>query len=134
MAEPATPPRPIALRAVRRILLEEFRVPISIGIHAFEQHGPQDVLVSVVLELSDDFADPEDRIERALDYDFLRDGIIALSQGRHFNLQETLCQEIVNLCVGRPGLRRVKVWTRKPDVYPDCKSIGFEIDADLMPR
>jgi hypothetical protein len=28
-------------------------------------------------------------------------------------------------------LKRVKVWTRKPDVYPDCKSIGFEIEAEV---
>ena len=113
----------------RRIRLEDFRIPVSIGIHDFERDAPQIVIVNVELELAADWRDPGDSIERALDYDFLRNGIVALVAGRHFNLQETLCQEILQLCLERPGLRRVTVSTRKPDVYPDCKSIGFEIEA-----
>jgi len=120
-----------AAAKTRRILLEDCRIPVSIGIHDFEKNGPQTVLVNVVLEMAEHWPDPGDRIENAIDYDFLRDGIAALVENRHFNLQETLCQEIVNLCLTRPGLKRVKVWTRKPDVYPDCKSIGFEIEAEV---
>jgi dihydroneopterin aldolase len=121
-AEPVT-------QTIRRILLEDFRIAVSIGIHAREQTAPQDVLVSVVLELGEGWRDPEDRIEHVLDYDFLRDGIAALVRARHFNLQETLCQQIVDLCLARPSVRRVRVTTRKPDAYPDCRSVGFEIEA-----
>jgi len=125
-----TAPKPkIAL--TRRILLEDFRIPVSIGIHDFERTGPQPILINVMLEFGEDWIDPGDRIEHALDYDFLRDGIVALVEGRHFNLQETLGEEILKLCLGRPGLKRVKVWSRKPDVYPDCRSIGFEIEAEI---
>ena len=119
---------------VRRILLEDFRIAASIGIHDFERDAPQMVIVNVTLELAADWRDPGDRIEHALDYDFLRDGIAALVKDRHYNLQETLCREILEFCLARPGLRRVKVSTRKPDVYPDCKSIGFEIEAEIAKR
>lgn len=119
----------LALR--RRILLEDFRIAVSIGIHDFERDAPQMVIVNVMLELAEDWRDPGDKIEHALDYDFLRQGIAALAEDRHFNLQETLCQEILDFCLQRPGLKRVKVSTRKPDVYPDCKSIGFEIEAEI---
>jgi dihydroneopterin aldolase len=118
-------------RIERRILLEDYRVAVSIGIYDFERETPQTVIVNVVLELADDWRDPEDRIERALDYDVLHDGIAALVKGRHFNLQETLCREILQFCLKQPGLKRVRVSTRKPDIYPDCKSIGFEIEAAL---
>ena len=120
---------PAKIALARRIRLEDFRIPVSIGIHDFERDAPQMVIVNVELELAADWRDPADRIEHALDYDFLRNGIEALVKGRHFNLQETLCQEILSLCLERPNLRRVTVSTRKPDVYPDCKSIGFEIEA-----
>ncbi len=120
---------PAKIALARRIRLEDFRIPVSIGIHDFERDAPQIVIVNVELELAADWRDPADRIEHALDYDFLRDGIAALVKGRHFNLQETLCQEILNICLAQPDLRRVTVSTRKPDVYPDCKSIGFEIEA-----
>jgi len=114
----------------RRILLEDFRLPVSIGIHDFERSAPQMVVVNVELELSDEMPDPRDRIEDALDYDFIRAGIMAIIKNRHFNLQETLCQEILELVLRRGGIRRAKVSTRKPDVYPDCKSIGFEMEAE----
>jgi 7,8-dihydroneopterin aldolase/epimerase/oxygenase len=114
----------------RRILLEDFRVPVSIGIHDFERSAPQMVIVNVSLELSDAMPDPRDKIENALDYDFIRAGIMAIIKNRHFNLQETLCQEILELCLAQRGIQRAKVSTRKPDVYPDCKSIGFEMEAE----
>ena len=88
----------------------------------------------IMLELSDAMPDPRDRIEDALDYDFIRAGIMAIVKNRHFNLQETLCQEILELCLARGGVRRVKVSTRKPDVYPDCRSIGFEMEAEAGRR
>lgn len=118
------------LALTRRILLEDFRLPVSIGIHDFERSAPQMVVVNVELELSDAMPDPRDRIENALDYDFIRAGIMAIIKNRHFNLQETLCQEILELCLRQRGIRRAKVSTRKPDVYPDCKSIGFEMEAE----
>ena len=117
----------------RRIILEDFRLPVSIGIHDFERSAPQMVIVNVALELSAAMPDPRDRIEDALDYDFIRAGIMSIIKNRHFNLQETLCQEILELCLARGGVQRVKVSTRKPDVYPDCKSIGFEMEAEAPP-
>ena len=114
----------------RRIMLEDFRLPVSIGIHDFERSAPQMVIVNVTLELSDAMPDPRDRIEDALDYDFIRAGIMAIVKNRHFNLQETLCQEILELVLARGGIKRAKVSTRKPDVYPDCRSIGFEMEAE----
>ena len=124
----AKKPNPLAL--TRRIILEDFRLPVSIGIHDFERSAPQMVIVNVAMELADDMPDPRDRIEHALDYDFIRAGIMAIIKNRHFNLQETLCQEILELVLARGGIKRAKVSTRKPDVYPDCKSIGFEMEAE----
>jgi 7,8-dihydroneopterin aldolase/epimerase/oxygenase len=125
-------PKTSALR--RRIILEDFRLPISIGIHDFERSAPQMVIVNVELELADDMPDPRDRIEDAVDYDFIRAGIMSIVKNRHFNLQETLCQEILELVLRRGGIERAKVSTRKPDVYPDCRSIGFEMEAEAPRR
>ena len=123
---PVKPKKPVL---TRRILLEDFRLPVSIGIHDFERSAPQMVVVNVELELSDEMPDPHDRIEDALDYDFIRAGIMAIIKNRHFNLQETLCQEILELVLGRSGICRAKVSTRKPDVYPDCEGVGVELSS-----
>ena len=46
---------------------------------------------------------------------------------KHFNLQETLCNEIANFCLSKSQVRAVKVITKKVDVYQNCDAVGFEI-------
>jgi dihydroneopterin aldolase len=99
----------------------------SIGIHAFEQAARQSLLVSVTLMLKP--PPPRDTIEGVQDYDFVREGVLALVNGQHFNLQETLCSEILDLCLRQPGVLGAVVQTNKPDVYP-----GVAIVACRMGR
>jgi len=117
----------VSQQAQRRIFLRRYEVRCSIGIHPFERAQPQRVLVDVDLFLDPRDHDPQEDITRVLDYDFVREGIRALTAGRHFNLQETLCEEIVRLCLARPEVRGVRVSTEKPDVYPDCEAVGVEV-------
>jgi dihydroneopterin aldolase len=84
------------------------------------------VTVSVWLTCSYD-AVPQDRIEAVVDYDYLREGIRALSEARHIELQETLCEEVAGLALAAdPRVRMVKVRSMKLDVYPDAR-IGCEV-------
>lgn len=110
----------------RRIFLRNYSVEASIGIHAHEKDARQRLLVNVEL-----FVAPvpvtDDAIGQVLDYDFLRDGIARLVGARHYNLQETLCQDILALCLERPEVMSARVSTEKPDVYPDCEGVGYEI-------
>ena len=116
----------LLLQGMRRIFLRNFRVDCSIGIHDVEQ-APQRLLVNVDLYVDRPVAPGSDVIEAVVDYDFLRERIAALAATRHFNLQETLVEEIAAICLGHPGVRAARVSTEKPDVYPDCDAVGVEI-------
>jgi dihydroneopterin aldolase len=112
----------------RRIFLKDFSIDASIGFHDFEKQAPQRILISVDLFVPivqstsnrDDVAD-------VVDYDFIRTGVVRIAQSRHFNLQETLIDEICDLCLSQPSVRAARVETQKPDVYPDCKTVGIEV-------
>lgn len=106
-------------------ILDGFEVAMRIGIHPHEVE-PQRVRLSVWLTVV--YPEPvrDDRIESVLDYDFVRTGILALADGRHFALQETLCEAVAGLCLGDPRVREVRVRSTKVDVYPDA-AIGCEI-------
>ena len=108
----------------------------SIGIHGFEQAARQKLLVSVVLLL--DLPQPGgekggDRIASVQDYDFVREGVLKLVSGGHFNLQETLCSAILDLCLAQKGVLGAVVQTDKPDVYPGVSSVACRM-ARLGPR
>ena len=128
-----TPPRidglvPDALQPKSfRIFLEDFDLPVDIGFHDFEVGTPQRLLVSVDVYVSAAAFANEDSAAAAWNYDFLRTEILRMTQGRRFNLQETLVREIYALVAARKGVTALKVSTRKPDVYPDCSAVGIEL-------
>ncbi len=111
----------------RSIRLKNLAVPVRIGIHDFEQAGPQRVILNLTLELADSPGEESDAIADALDYDQVRECVLRVAQARHYNLQENLCREIVEALKGLAGLARLTVGSEKPDVYPDCESVGYQI-------
>jgi dihydroneopterin aldolase len=106
-------------------LLDGLEVTMRLGIHPGEVARPQRVRISVALYVDYGDAPPGDDITSAVDYDFVRLGIIALAE-RHFGLQEALCEAIATLCFVDRRVRRVRVRTMKPDIYPDA-AVGCEI-------
>lgn len=110
---------------VRTIHLRNYALKCSIGIHDFEKLAPQRVLVNIELFLRP-HKPAADEIEHVLDYDFLRRRIVAFAEGRHFNLQETLLDGIMAICLEPSVVLGARVRTEKPDVYPDCEGVGLE--------
>ncbi len=111
----------------RKIMLEDFDLPVDIGFHDFEIGTPQRLRVNIEAWLEETHFPRCDTVDEAWDYDVLRSSVIALVSGRRFNLQETVAHEIYALVGARQGVKAVRVSTRKPDIYPDCAAVGVEI-------
>ncbi|WP_201752658.1 dihydroneopterin aldolase [Sphingomonas changnyeongensis] len=112
-----------------RIFLEDFELPVDIGFHDFEVGTPQRLIVTIDVEIDPASFPDEDEQASAWDYDFLRTEVTRLATSRRFNLQETLAREIYALIAARKGVIGLRVATRKPDVYPDCRAVGIEISS-----
>ena len=113
----------------RKIVLEEYGLPVDIGFHDFEVGKPQRLIVTVEVWVDEaSFAASDERL-RAWDYDFLRTEIGTLANGRRFNLQETFARKIYDLVAARRGVTALRVSTRKPDIYLDCAGVGVELSS-----
>lgn len=110
-----------------RIFLEDFDLPVDIGFHDFEVGTPQRLLVSVEVWVNEAAFAATDSVDVAWNYDFLRSEIMRVTANRRFNLQETLVRELYELIGARRGVTALRISTRKPDVYPDCRGVGVEI-------
>ena len=115
----------------RRIHIREFSLPVLIGFYDIERQRPQRVLIDVELRLAPLTGTMADDVSATVNYDLLHRGIPKLVAGRHFNLQETLCHEILALCANLDGVRGARVWVRKPDIYADCESAGYEAEVGI---
>ena len=113
----------------RKIVLEDYRLPVDIGFHDFEIGTPQRLTVTVEVWLDEASFAKEDDAAAAWDYDFLRTEIALLASSRRYNLQETLARAIYELVAARRGVTALRVSTRKPDIYPDCAGVGVELSS-----
>jgi len=111
----------------RKIVLEDYDLPVDIGFHDFEVGKPQRLKVTVEVWVDERSFAASDERAQAWDYDFLRTEIGALARGRRFNLQETFVREVYDFVAARRGVTALRVSTRKPDIYPDCAAVGVEL-------
>lgn len=117
-----------SLADCRRLFLRNYEVMINIGVHEFEKKGEQRVLVNVDLFIPLAESTPSaDQLEEVVDYDFMRETIAKRMAQGHIHLQETLCDDVARSMLAHPKVRAVRVSTEKPDVYPDCDSVGVEV-------
>jgi dihydroneopterin aldolase len=113
----------------RKIMLQDYDLPVDIGFHDFEVGKPQRLLVTVEVWVDERSFAASDERSKAWDYDFLRTEVGALAKGRRFNLQETFVREIYDLVAARRGVTALRVSTRKPDIYKDCAGVGVELSS-----
>ncbi|MFT5534207.1 MAG: dihydroneopterin aldolase [Burkholderiaceae bacterium] len=117
-----------ALADCRRLFLRNYEVLINIGVHDFEKTAEQRVLINVDLFIPLEVSTPKgDLLDEVVDYDFIRSTISKRTEEGHIHLQETLCDDVAAAMLLHPKVRAVRVSTEKPDVYPDCESVGVEV-------
>ena len=117
-----------ALIDCRRLFLRDYEIYINIGVHDFEKKAEQRVILNVDLYIPLAMNTPaHDQLNEVVDYDFMRETIKGLAAKGHIQLQETFCDEIISAMLAHPKVLAARVSTSKPDVYPDCHSVGVEV-------
>ncbi|CAJ0822401.1 MULTISPECIES: dihydroneopterin aldolase [Ralstonia] len=112
----------------RRMFLRDYEVQINIGVHDFEKKGEQRVLINIELYVPLEYSSPtQDKLHEVVDYDFMRDTVARRMAQGHIHLQETLCDDVLTAMLKHPHVLAARVSTEKPDVYPDCESVGVEV-------
>ena len=117
-----------ALVDCRRLFLQDYEIYINIGVHDFEKKAEQRVILNVDLYIPLAMNMPtQDQLDEVVDYDFMRETIKNLASKGHIQLQETFCDDILAAMLAHPKVLAARVSTAKPDVYPDCYSVGVEV-------
>lgn len=112
--------------AIYTTILDGLELEMRLGVHPGERVAPQRVVLSVRMTVDYDRPPADDRIDEVLDYDFVRQAALALADTRHFQLQESFCDAIAELCLADPRVCKVVVRSVKTDIYPDS-TVGCEI-------
>jgi dihydroneopterin aldolase len=112
----------------RRLFLRDYEVWINIGVGALEKRGEQRVIINIDLFVPLSLSTPQhDQLDEVLDYDYMRRTVAKRVSEGHIHLQETLCDDLLSRMLAHPMVRAARVSTEKPEVYPDCESVGCEV-------
>lgn len=110
-----------------KIYIRNLSQEILIGINPEERITKQKVFVSVTLEVDCSKACKSDNIDDAVDYSIIHDQIVELMNGTHFDLIETLAEQVSQLCLRKSGVDSALVCIDKPEALQYAESVAVEI-------
>src|SRR3954466_4958056 len=110
-----------------RILIKDLMLRCVLGLSEEERREKQDVLINLILWTDLRPAIASDSIEDAVDYSALKKRIVAMVDGSHFHLAETLADRIATVCLEQKAVQQVQVTVEKPTALRFAHSVGVEL-------
>ncbi len=117
-----------------RILIDELRFRAIVGVHPWERELPQEIRVSLELEVSLAEAAHSDELENSVDYDALAEAVIRCARGSRRHTLEALAEDIAACCLEEIRVERVRVRLDKPRALRTAASVAVAITRDRGPR
>lgn len=114
-----------------KLLVKNLTVPCRIGIHQHERLAPQKIRVSVEL-LCLISADLNDDYDKTICYADLIMRIKSVIGKSHFNLVETIAEQIAQDCLQIEAAREALVRIEKLDQFKDAESVGVEVRREKL--
>ena len=115
-------------RGARRVFVSGLELMASVGIFEVEKRYEQRIVVSVDLDVADDYDGISDRLEAVVDYGRIVAAARALVESAHFHLIETLAERIAEACLADSRVQVARITIEKPDILPGCRSVGIAIE------
>ena len=112
-----------------QILIEELTLEMSIGILDHEKKNKQRVILDLEISLNEKESYGDD-ISQTVSYAEIIEKIKTLATSKHFNLVETLSEDIASECMNYAAVTKTKVTVKKPDIISEAKSVGFSMTRE----
>ena len=110
-----------------QIHIKDLLLRTIIGINEDERRNKQDILINITL-YTDHSAAISDDIKDTINYRTITKQTIKLVENSQFFLVEKMAQEIVDICLADPRVKRAVVTVEKPGALRFARSVGVTID------
>jgi 7,8-dihydroneopterin aldolase/epimerase/oxygenase len=113
---------------VRHVFVRDLECMALIGIYDHEKVKPQRVIVNIDLSVQETEGPMADEISHVVSYEIIAKKVEAILEEGHINLVETLCEKIAQSCLKDKRVLAARVRVEKPDIIPNARSVGVEIE------
>lgn len=115
-------------KGLRRVFVHGLELMASVGIFEVEKRYEQRIIVSIDLDVDDDYDGHSDRLDRVLDYGRIVDAVRVIIAARHFHLIETLAERIAEASLADRRVVLARIQIEKPDIVSGCRAVGIAIE------
>ncbi len=107
-----------------KIIINGLSFDMSVGIYDFEKARKQRIMID--LEITVNYKAPPESIEDALSYEKICNDIEGLCQSSHYDLLETLAEDIFKHCLSDNKILYSELAIYKPDIIKNTDSVGVK--------
>ncbi len=113
---------------VRHVFVRDLECLALIGIYEHEKLKPQRIIVNIDLSVQESDAPMDDDISHVVSYEIIAKKVESILAEGHINLVETLCEKVAQSCLKDKRVLAARVRVEKPDIIPNARSVGVEIE------
>jgi 7,8-dihydroneopterin aldolase/epimerase/oxygenase len=113
---------------VRHVFVRDLECMALIGIYDHEKVKPQRIIVNIDLSVQETDGPMDDEISHVVSYEIIAKKVEGILAEGHINLVETLCEKIAQSCLKDKRVLAARVRVEKPDIIPNARSVGVEIE------
>jgi FolB domain-containing protein len=111
-----------------KVFIKDLRVTGIIGIYDHERTTPQEMLINITMHTDIRKAAKSDNIADCVDYEKVANKVKSHAETSKRLTVEALSEDIAQLCLETPGVRRVNVRVEKTQAIAFTNSVGVEIE------
>ena len=111
----------------RKVIITDLMLLISIGIHKFEKIKKQKVKFNINIDINPSLLPIEKKLNSIVNYETIIKIIEKLTKKKHYELLETLAEDIFFELFKDINVREIKLKIEKTQIIKNTSSVGIEI-------
>ena len=111
----------------RRVVIKDLILFISIGIHDFEKIKKQEVKFNICIDVNPSLTPIESKLKSIVNYETVIKDITKLTKNKHYELLETLAEDIFFELFKNINIQKIKLKIDKTQIIKNTSSVGVEI-------
>ena len=113
---------------LRHVFVRDLEIIALLGVHEHEKRKAQRIVVNIDLSVREEPTSLADDIKNVVSYEAVVRRVEAIVAQGHVHLVETLAERIAEACLADERVSAARVRIEKPDIIPNARSVGVEIE------
>jgi dihydroneopterin aldolase len=111
----------------RKVIITDLVFNTLIGIHDFEKEKKQQIKFNIEIDIKPLLKADENDLNSIINYESVINKIKLITKKKHYNLLETLAEDVFSDLFLSKNIIKIKLRIEKPEIIKNTSSVGVEI-------